>query len=340
VTRHAGLTGVIAALALAAPAGAAIRPTPQLVARGIPNATNVAFDPAGGMWVTSGGNYRSPTDGVWHLPAGASKARQVVKGLDTALGLAWYGGELYVSSRYRTRAPGGYSGRVDAYTQLSGTRFAKRRTVLDDLPAGLHNPDSIAPGPDGRLYLGVGTKTNDGRNATKREGTVLSFPPSGSEQRIEARGLRNPYGLAFLPGTTRLYVSDNGRDDLGETQPPDELNVFDAENPAPHFGFPRKTGTPEVRIPAHAAAGGVAATRDWDGRAAVFVTTNGSTIRTPEVGSDVRLHRPGTRGAKVYARGFREHDPLGAAIGPDGALYVTLWESGRVVRFRPPQRAQ
>jgi hypothetical protein len=28
-----------------------------------------------------------------------------------------------------------------------------------------------------------------------------------------------------------------------------------------------------------------------------------------------------------------EHDPLGAAIGPDGDLYVTLFVSGRVVRF-------
>jgi hypothetical protein len=27
------------------------------------------------------------------------------------------------------------------------------------------------------------------------------------------------------------------------------------------------------------------------------------------------------------------HDPLGAEIGPDGALYVTLFVSGKVVRF-------
>jgi streptogramin lyase len=28
-----------------------------------------------------------------------------------------------------------------------------------------------------------------------------------------------------------------------------------------------------------------------------------------------------------------QHDPLGAAIGPDGNLYVTLFLSGKVVRF-------
>ena len=326
----------------AAPASAAITPAPEIVARGIPNATNLAFDPAGGLWVTSGGNYRSATDGVWHLPAGATKPRQVVKRLDTALGLAWYGGELFVSSRYRTGRAGHYDGRVDAFSDFADGRFAKRRTVLHDLPSGLHNPDSIATGPDGRLYIGVGSKTNDGRNALDREATILSFPPAGGKQRIEARGLRNPYGLSFLPGSNTLFVSDNGRDDLGQTQPPDELNGFDVTGSVPHFGFPRRVGTPLAKLPAHAAAGGVAATMDWGGEPAVFVATNGSTIRDDPVGSDVRLVRffgvpPGSVRAIVFARGFKPHDPLGAAIGPDGALYVTLWESGRVVRFRPPQ---
>jgi glucose/arabinose dehydrogenase len=334
---------LLACLALPAPASAAISPAPDLVIKGIPNATNVAFDPAGGMWVTSGGNYRTPSDGVWHVPQGATKPRHVVKGLDTALGLTWLGGELFVSSRYRTGKAGHYDGRVDAFTELSGSKFAKRRRVLGDLPSGLHNPDSITPGPDGRLYIGVGSKTNDGRHALQREAAVLSFPPGGGKQRIEARGLRNPYGLAFLPGTTRLFVSENGRDDLGQARPPDELNVFDVTGAVPHFGFPRTVGKPFARLPAHAAAGGVAATLDWDGKPAVFVTENGSTIRDTPVGSDVRVVRPdATPGhvPKVFARGFREHDPLGAAIGPDGALYVTLWESGRVVRFRPPRRAR
>ncbi|MEA2480509.1 MAG: hypothetical protein QOJ07_2431, partial [Thermoleophilaceae bacterium] len=60
-------------------------------------------------------------------------------------------------------------------------------------------------------------------------------------------------------------------------------------------------------------------------------------------GSDVvgvTLRRAGSgwsAAATTFASGFAEHDPLGAAIGPRGALYVTLWTSGRIVRFTPPR---
>ena len=36
-----------------------------------------------------------------------------------------------------------------------------------------------------------------------------------------------------------------------------------------------------------------------------------------------------------FATGFGHQEPLGAALGPGGALYVSLWRSGRVVRLVP-----
>ena len=36
-----------------------------------------------------------------------------------------------------------------------------------------------------------------------------------------------------------------------------------------------------------------------------------------------------------FATGFGDQDPLGVAIGPGGALYVTLFTTGAVVRFFP-----
>jgi hypothetical protein len=36
-----------------------------------------------------------------------------------------------------------------------------------------------------------------------------------------------------------------------------------------------------------------------------------------------------------FATGFGHQQPLGAALGPGGALYVSLWKSGRVVRLVP-----
>ena len=55
--------------------------------------------------------------------------------------------------------------------------------------------------PDGRIYLGVGSVHDARRSQVAPSAAVVSFPPEGGDLRVEARGLRNPYGLAFVPGT-------------------------------------------------------------------------------------------------------------------------------------------
>ena len=322
--------------------------TVQNVARGVGQPSNIAFDPAGGIWTTSAQYGVSRSDGVWYVRRRGAKPRHIVRGLNTALGLAWYGGELYVSYvvPYGTSA-GSYTGQVTAYSGFDGRRFRKRRTVLRGIPTGLHRLNSIVPGPGGRLYMGVGSAGDD-YAGSRYGGTVVSFRPGGKGLRIEARGLRNPYGLAFAPDGRTLLVSDNGRDDLGNGRPPEELNQFSVEGPAPHFGFPRCWGSgggrcggtrpPLANLEAHSAVGGVASARRFDrfGPSA-FVAENGSTIASPRTGSVVRrVPLKGKRSDDVrFARGFREHDPLGVALGPGGALYVTLHQSGRIIRFVP-----
>jgi hypothetical protein len=76
------------------------------------------------------------------------------------------------------------------------------------------------------------------------------------------------------------------------------------------------------------------------------VTRFGSTFRENPTGGDVvrvslaRLGRRRTAPVQRFATGFGHQEPLGAALGPDGALYVSLWQSGRVVRLVPPRAAQ
>jgi glucose/arabinose dehydrogenase len=317
------LIPVVAALAglggLSPQSGAA---TPKVVAKGIPFATNVVFDPAGGMWVTSGAGGANRSDGVWYVPAGG-RPRHVVRHLKTALGLRWAGGKLYVS--HITSAS---NGRVTAFTGFDGTRFTKHSVALDGLRVGRHTMDSIVQGPDGRLYVGVGsTFDNHGR-----PGRVVSFKPGRHTPRLEATGLRNPYGLAFHGAD--LLVTDNGRDDLGETRPPEELDAFDPTGPVADFGFPRCSPNcagaiaPIAKLPAHASTDGLAVKGDF-----AYVAQNGSTIRRHAVGNDVqRIDLSTGRRTRIWKSPV-EHDPLGAAIGPDGDLYVTLFLSGRVVRL-------
>ena len=331
-------------LAAAAPAGAAVR-LPDGVrmstVASVPWANNITFDRTGGMWVTSSAGGAQSTDGVWYRPRGG-KARHVARDLHLALGLAWKGSWLYVS-----HATSPSNGRVTALSGWNGKRFSKRRVVVPRLLIGRHAVDSIAPGFGNRLYVGVGSVGDH----SGFPGRIVSFEPDGSGLQREAVGLRNPYGLAFVPGTSRLLVTDNARDDLGPFRPPEELNVFDVAGGTVDFGFPRCWSqggpacrgkvAPLVKLPAHASSDGLAITEDWAGGGlTAFVAQNGSSFEANPTGRDVWIVRLGPRAetakASRWAAGFRQQDPLGAAIGPDGALYVTLLISGKVVRFSEP----
>jgi glucose/arabinose dehydrogenase len=331
---------VAAPAAIRAPAGVRV----STAVGNVPFATNLAFDPAGGIWITSGAGAEQPTDGVYYAPRGSHRAKRVAKGLHLALGLVWHAGVLYVS-----HATDATNGRVTALSGFSGGRFARRRVVVPRLRIGLHAVDTIVPGPDGRLYVGVGS-VND---HSGYPGRVVSFLPSGKGLRREAVGLRNPYGLAFVPGTSTLLVTDNARDDLGAFRPPEELDAFDvAVDPIPDFGFPHCYGqggpscrgkqAPLLGLPAHASSDGLAITKDWAGGGlTAFVAQNGSSFSSNPTGRDVRIIRLGARARTAterrFASGFEQQDALGAAIGPDGALYVTLLLSGKVVRFSEPK---
>jgi len=332
----------------------------QRYAKGIPNPSNLAFDARGRLWATSAGVQAAAADGVWLVPRRGARPRQVVSGLFSALGLTWHRRELYVSHivPHATFAPR-HTGRVVAYSGFDGRRFARSRVVVDGLPVGRHRVDSIVAGPGGRLYLGIGSESDHEPSSAALAGTVVSFRPGGGDLRTEARGLRNPYGLAVGVGGDgvrgRLLVSEHGRDDLGLHSPPDELNLVDPRGRARSYGFPecwgqggapcRGTIAPLARLAPHSAPGAVVVARRF-GRwgPSAFVTRFGSTFRENPTGGDVvrvslaRLGRRRTVPVQRFATGFGHQEPLGAALGPGGALYVSLWQSGRVVRLVPRPR--
>jgi glucose/arabinose dehydrogenase len=349
VRRSLAQIAVLAAVAACAPAADAASPPGEVVAAGIPYATNLTFDGRGGMWVTSGAPFDQAGDGVWYVAHAGARPVHVIRGTLTALGLTWFRGRLYVASALSQA-----TGVVARYSGFDGRRFAHRRVVIPALSIGRHGLGTIAPGPNGRLYLGVGAEQDTLAGGHETSGTVVSFKGDGSDLRIEAKGLRGPFGLAFVPGTASLLVTDSGRDDLGPRRPPDELDlVRDVTRAAPDFGFPAcsdqggpacaGTAAPLALLPAHAGVGGVAVTPDWGGRGlTAFVAENGAIVPDVHTGRELRRielrRRPGggyDATASVFAGGFGEQDALGTAIGPGGALYVTLWTTGAVVRFFP-----
>ena len=341
-------TGDAAAVEL--PAGGKLRE----VTAGVRQPSNLAFDRRGRLWITSAGHQTDPADGVWMLPRPGAKPIQVVSGLFSALGLLWHGDELFVShvTPYATRAER-HLGQVTAFSGFDGRRFARRRVVVDGLPTGLHRVDSLAADRAGRIYLGVGSQTDSGPASARLAASVVSFDAGGEALKVEAQGLRNPYGLAFLPDGRTLAVSEEGRDDLGLRRPPEELNVFDPRGPPVDFGHPgcygqggtacAGTRRARVRLPEHSAAAGVAVAERFGALGpSVFVALFGSSFDARPTGGEV-VRVPLLDGKPVaqyvrFARDFGRQEPLGLAIGPEGDLYVSLWTSGRVVAISAPTR--
>jgi glucose/arabinose dehydrogenase len=90
--------------------------------------------------------------------------------------------------------------------ELAGRNF--------DVPDVLGNPLSTVTSG---AYAPYGTPTQPGQviaGSPKASGAILSAEPDGSDLRVVAWGLRNPYGIAFAPDG-RLFATEHGSDERG-----------------------------------------------------------------------------------------------------------------------------
>lgn len=116
-----------------------------------------------------------------------------------------------------------------AYTP-GATRITAPPIKLTDLPAGKinhHWTKSLTASPDGtKLYVGVGSNSNiteNGIDVEQGRAAVYEIDRTTGAKRIFAAGLRNPTGLAFEPGTNKLFAIVNERDEIGPDLVPDYL---------------------------------------------------------------------------------------------------------------------
>ncbi|TYP00294.1 glucose/arabinose dehydrogenase [Geothermobacter ehrlichii] len=328
-----------------------------LFAHGLAAPRMLAFDSRGVLFVSLPGQGR-----VLALPdrdrdGFADETVEFAAGLDRPHGLAFAGGALLVAE----------SGRLLRLQDRDGDLRADAvRVISDDLPSGGgHWTRSLAVGPDDALYVSVGSDCNACLEEDPRRGTILRFSPDGGEGRIHAWGLRNSVGLTFQPGTDRLWASDNGRDMLGDDLPPDEINLvveggdygwpfcYGNRVPDPGLGTDVRcadTRPAAVELQAHSAplglvfGAGLAAESSW--RDDLFVAFHGSWNRRQPTGYKVvripfRQGRPAGPPEDVLA-GWRDGKgvwgrPVGLAVGPDGALYLSDDRAGCVYRivFKP-----
>ncbi|HEX7128141.1 MAG TPA: PQQ-dependent sugar dehydrogenase, partial [Thermodesulfobacteriota bacterium] len=258
-------------------------------------------------------------------------------------GVAFRDGALYVAER----------GRIIRFDDIEArlTDPPEPSVVTTDLPDDRHHGfKTIAFGPDGRLYVSVGVPCNVCDRNADGYGQIRRMPAGGGPWEVVARGIRNSVGFDWHPDTGELWFTDNGRDFLGDDQPPDELNRV--SEPGQHFGFPYCHGgdlpdpefgsrpcrdfvPPVQKLGPHVASLGMAFyTGDMfppEYRGQVFIAEHGSWNRSRPIGYRVTLVRlEGNRAASYtpfaegWLEGFRASGrPVDVLVARDGALLVS-----------------
>lgn len=299
---------------------------PERYTTGLTRPTAMAFGPDGRLYVAQ------ETGQIVVVGRGGRRGVVVADGFTSPLGLAWHRRRLFISSK----------GRLDSLN-LFGRALRLRRALVRGLPFGRHQQNNVVVGK-GRLFVGSGSTCDVCRERDRRSAAILSVRPDGSDLRVVARGLRNPFGLAFQPGTGRLFATVNGQDDLG-AEPAEALVWVRAGE---DYGWPRcwpsfarrrllgscrGVAEPAAYLEPRSGAGGIAFSKN--GRTAYVALwgqyccrTHGRTLVAVELGEDGR-----TEGQRVLARGFAH--PLAVVRDRRGALYVSDWGRGTIYRLRP-----
>ncbi|MBI2493744.1 MAG: sorbosone dehydrogenase family protein [Candidatus Rokubacteria bacterium] len=318
----------------------------EAFAAGLGGTRFLAVDPAGTLLVSIPGQGR-----VLALPDRDRNGRAdavvpVAEGLELPHGLAFHAGHLWVAE----------TGRVRRFRWDPATlRATEPVTVVGNIPPrGGHFTRSLAFGPDGRLYVSVGSSCNVCREGDPRRAAITRYTADGSDERLFATGLRNAVGLAFHPTTGALWATVNERDWRGDDLPPDYItevkeggfygwpDCFVAQGTAvrdPDFKGDAarcaRVTPPTLEIQAHSAPLGLTFYTGTQFppayRGSLFVAYQGSWNRSVPTGYKVvRVPftdgRPGApedfvtgflAGGRAWAR------PIDLAVGADGALYLS-----------------
>ncbi|MFZ3087010.1 MAG: PQQ-dependent sugar dehydrogenase [Methylotenera sp.] len=211
----------------------------------------MAFDANGNLFVASakGGKVLmlpdANKDGV------ADEVIMVADHLNAPQGLAFVDGALLVANQ-------------DGVVKLKqeNGHWSAPQTFIANLSAGGHTLKNIKLGPDGYLYINVGSSCNVCVETDPLRATILRYTitgkPAGAlttlgrhqQSAIWARGLRNSQGFAWHPKTGDMYATNEGADNRSDVKggsvndelPPEHLNKIEAGK---HYGWPHCWGEPD-----------------------------------------------------------------------------------------------
>ncbi len=320
----------------------------------VPSARGMTWGPGGTLFV---GSRAGQVHALVGYGRGPVQRLRIADGLLQPVGVAFRDGDLYVS----------------AVSRIVRLRDIEKRlgnppepeTVSTAFPEDPHHGwKFIAFGPDGLLYVPVGAPCNVcAKGDPYASITRIDVSKPGTKPEVIARGVRNTVGFDWHPQTRELWFTDNGRDHLGDDQPPDELNRL--SRVGQHFGFPfchgKAIADPEFRqgrctqsvapareLGAHVASLGM---RFYTGRQfpagyrqSIFVAEHGSWNRSRRNGyrvTELRLDEKGNVTTyRPFATGWLDEAtqevwgrPADVSVAPDGALLVSDDFAGAIYRI-------
>ena len=129
----------------------------------------------------------------------ADVIRTAVAGIEGAYGLASRGRTLFVAGVKR----------IVAADRLPDGSFSDAREIVGDLPdGGLHPERTIGVGPDGKLYVSIGSSCGDCLESNPEHAAMLQLDPDGANRRIYARALGHTLGFDWNPATGELWAAE------------------------------------------------------------------------------------------------------------------------------------
>ncbi len=274
----------------------------------------------------------------------ADEVITIARDLNVPNGVAFHKGDLYVAE----------ISRVIKFENIESQLAAppQPKVINDRFPTDpWHGWKFIRFGPDGKLYVPVGAPCNTCERKEDIFATITRMNSDGSELEIYATGIRNTVGFDWHPVTKELWFTENGRDEMGDDIPPEEVNH--APRPGLHFGFPYRYGKAlidttfktamredqlqpaAIELPAHVAALGM---RFYSGTSfpkeyhqQIFIAEHGSWNRSVPDGYRVSLVKLQNNRAVSYehfATGWLQQNqywgrPVDVLVMPDGSLLVS-----------------
>lgn len=333
----------------------------------VPGARSLALGDDGTLYVGSGGasGSQSKVYAVRDLDGDGSgeSVSVVASGLNRPNGVAFREGDLYVAEISRIL-------RFKDIKKRNGKK-AEFSVFHAGFPSDRHHGwKYIRFAPDGSLLVPVGAPCN----VCLKEpdyAALFKLSPDGKKKTLIAQGIRNTVGFDFQPGSGDLFFTDNGRDQLGDDLPPDELNRLarkEWESPAkpvPHFGYPYCHGkkikdpefgerrgcsvlrSPVLELGPHVAGLGL---RFYTGssfpeeyRKQIFIAEHGSWNRSKPLGYRITLARSESGGGwkyETFASGWLNEDesrwgrPVDIEVAGDGSLFVSDDYADVIYRIR------